>query len=47
MPIDGRTRVAFVLRYPVEHSLSPAMHHAAFRPAGLNAAQPLPAGYFP
>lgn len=47
MPIDGRTRVAFVLGYPVEHSLSPAMHHAAFRAAGLNAAQPLPAGYFP
>jgi len=38
MPIDGRTRVAFVLGYPVEHSLSPAMHHAAFRAAGLNAA---------
>jgi shikimate 5-dehydrogenase len=38
MPIDGRTRVAFVLGYPVEHSLSPAMHHAAFRVAGLNAA---------
>lgn len=38
MPIDGQTRVAFVLGYPVEHSLSPAMHHAAFRAAGLNAA---------
>ena len=47
MPIDGRTRVAFVLGYPVEHSLSPAMHHAAFRAAGLNAAQPVLAGYFP
>jgi shikimate 5-dehydrogenase len=38
MPIDGRTRVAFVLGHPVEHSLSPAMHQAAFRAVGLNAA---------
>lgn len=38
MPINGRTRVAFVLGYPVEYSLSPIMHHAAFRAAGLNAA---------
>jgi shikimate dehydrogenase len=38
MPIDGRTRVAFVLGHPVEHSLSPVMHQAAFRAVGLNAA---------
>jgi shikimate dehydrogenase len=38
MAIDGRTRLAFLLGYPVAHSLSPAMHQAAFAAAGLNAA---------
>jgi len=38
MRIDGHTKLAFVLGYPVEHSLSPAMHQAAFAAAGLNAA---------
>lgn len=38
MPIDGRTRLAFLLGYPVAHSLSPPMHQAAFAAAGLNAA---------
>jgi shikimate dehydrogenase len=38
MNIDGRTRLAFLLGYPVAHSLSPAMHQAAFAAAGLNAA---------
>jgi shikimate dehydrogenase len=37
MDIDGRTRVAFLLGYPVEHSRSPAMHQAAYRALGLNA----------
>lgn len=37
MPIDGRTALAFLLGYPVAHSLSPAMHQAAFAAAGLNA----------
>lgn len=37
MSIDGRTRLAFLLGYPVEHSLSPAMHQAAFAATGLNA----------
>jgi shikimate dehydrogenase len=38
MRIDGHTRLAFVLGYPVAHSLSPAMHRAAFAAAGINAA---------
>jgi shikimate dehydrogenase len=36
--IDGRTRLAFLLGLPVAHSRSPAMHTAAFRATGLNAA---------
>lgn len=38
MAIDGRTRLACLLGHPVSHSLSPAMHQAAFAAAGLNAA---------
>jgi shikimate dehydrogenase len=34
--IDGHTRVAGIIGWPVEHSLSPAMHNAAFRELGLN-----------
>jgi shikimate dehydrogenase len=37
MRIDGHTKLAFVLGYPVAHSLSPAMHQAAFAAAGVNA----------
>ncbi len=33
---DGHTRVAGIIGWPVEHSLSPAMHNAAFRELGLN-----------
>jgi len=33
---DARTRLAFLLGDPVEHSLSPRMHNAAFRRQGLN-----------
>lgn len=36
MTIDGRTRVAGIIGWPVEHSLSPAMHNAAFGALGLN-----------
>ena len=36
MRIDGRTRVAGIIGWPVEHSLSPAMHNAAFEALGLN-----------
>jgi shikimate dehydrogenase len=35
--IDGSTRVFAVLGDPVAHSLSPAMHNAAFRVLGLRA----------
>jgi len=34
--IDGNTNVVAVLGHPVEHSLSPAMHNAAFRELGMN-----------
>lgn len=36
-PIDGHTRVFGILGRPVAHSLSPAMHNAAFRELGVNA----------
>lgn len=34
--ISGATRVAGIIGWPVEHSLSPAMHNAAFRELGLD-----------
>ncbi len=34
--IDARTRVCAVIGDPVEHSLSPALHNAAFAEKGLN-----------
>jgi shikimate dehydrogenase len=38
MTIDGETKLAFLLGYPVTHSASPAIHRAAFSAIGLNAA---------
>lgn len=35
-PIDTATRVCAVIGNPVEHSLSPPIHNAAFEAAGLN-----------
>ena len=35
--IDGQTKIFGILGRPVAHSLSPAMHNAAFRHLGLNA----------
>ncbi len=35
--IDGTTKIYGILGRPVAHSLSPAMHNAAFRKLGLNA----------
>ena len=34
--IDARTQLVGLLGWPVEHSLSPAMHNAAFEALGLN-----------
>ncbi len=34
--LDGRTRLVGVMGWPVEHSLSPPMHNAAFEALGLN-----------
>ncbi|NOZ24875.1 MAG: shikimate dehydrogenase [Nitrospirae bacterium] len=36
MSIDARTKITGLIGYPVEHSLSPAMHNAAFEHLGLN-----------
>jgi shikimate dehydrogenase len=36
MNITGKTRVTGLFGYPVEHTLSPAMHNAAFDHLGLN-----------
>ncbi len=35
--IDGHTKIYGILGRPVAHSLSPAMHNAAFRELGINA----------
>jgi shikimate dehydrogenase len=45
--IDGRTRLVGIVGWPVEHSLSPAIHNAAFEACGLDWAYvplPVPAG---
>jgi shikimate dehydrogenase len=36
MDINGKTKVTGLFGYPVEHTLSPAMHNAAFDHLGLN-----------
>jgi shikimate dehydrogenase len=36
MEINGRTRLVGVIGWPVEHSLSPQMHNAAFEALGMN-----------
>lgn len=36
MNVSGTTRVVGLLGWPVEHSMSPAMHNAAFRETGLD-----------
>jgi shikimate dehydrogenase len=35
-PAPGGTRVCCIIGWPVDHSLSPAIHNAAFRAAGLD-----------
>lgn len=34
--VDGRTQLAGLIGWPVEHSLSPAIHNAAYEDLGLN-----------
>jgi len=36
MAVNGKTRVCAIIGDPVEHSLSPVMHNAAFKKLGLN-----------
>jgi len=36
MKIDAKTKITGLMGYPVEHSLSPDMHNAAFAALGLN-----------
>jgi shikimate dehydrogenase len=36
MQLDGETKIYGIMGKPVSHSLSPAMHNAAFRALGLN-----------
>ncbi len=36
MKITGKTRIVALLGFPVEHSLSPAMHNSAFEHLGLD-----------
>lgn len=36
LEIDGKTQLVGLCGYPVEHSLSPVMHNAAFAASGLN-----------
>jgi shikimate dehydrogenase len=36
MEISGTTKITGIFGYPIEHTLSPAMHNAAFEALGLN-----------
>lgn len=36
VPVDGHTQLVGLVGWPVEHSMSPAMHNAAFEALGLN-----------
>jgi shikimate dehydrogenase len=38
MHIDGKTKIYGLIGYPVKHTLSPAMHNAAFKSLRINAA---------
>ncbi|MBI5664737.1 MAG: shikimate dehydrogenase [Nitrospirae bacterium] len=36
MDVSGKTRIAGIFGYPIEHTLSPMMHNAAFQALGLD-----------
>jgi shikimate dehydrogenase len=36
MDVSGKTKVAGIFGYPIEHTLSPSMHNAAFQNLGLD-----------
>lgn len=36
MKISGKTKITGIFGYPIEHTLSPAMHNAAFQALGLD-----------
>lgn len=36
MTIDGKTKIVGIIGWPIEHTLSPAFHNAAFKKAKLN-----------
>jgi len=36
MKINGKTKITGIFGYPIEHTLSPAMHNAAFQALGLD-----------
>lgn len=36
MKVNGKTRVAGIFGFPIEHTLSPAMHNSAFEALGMN-----------
>ena len=36
MDVSGKTKIVGIFGYPVEHSLSPNMHNAAFEKLGLD-----------
>lgn len=36
MHIDGKTEVVGIIGYPIDYTLSPAIHNAAFRSLGMN-----------
>lgn len=35
-PITGKTKITGIFGYPIEHTLSPSMHNAAFKALGLD-----------
>lgn len=36
MKVNGKTKIAGIFGYPIEHTLSPEMHNSAFKALGMN-----------